>query len=198
MKNIVVGCALLALTAGLAPAQAATLKFDGLVDIYDQSYLAAGMTANGQVLTYTEAGFEVTLHTANSVEAMYGAHIGDGTYTSQTFNWHDGANNANGAYVTLMRVGGGSFNLNSFDYAASGSFTVTSGAYMIGLGAGASNVAANFLGVNSVSFYGPLNNELDNIDVSAAVPEPASWAMMLGGFGLIGGALRRRRIVRIA
>jgi hypothetical protein len=26
-----------------------------------------------------------------------------------------------------------------------------------------------------------------------AVPEPASWAMMIGGFGMIGGALRRRR-----
>jgi hypothetical protein len=25
------------------------------------------------------------------------------------------------------------------------------------------------------------------------VPEPASWAMMIGGFGLIGGAMRRRR-----
>jgi hypothetical protein len=28
--------------------------------------------------------------------------------------------------------------------------------------------------------------------VPAAVPEPASWAMMIGGFGMIGGALRRR------
>jgi hypothetical protein len=27
----------------------------------------------------------------------------------------------------------------------------------------------------------------------AAVPEPASWAMMLGGFGLLGAAARRRR-----
>ncbi len=26
-----------------------------------------------------------------------------------------------------------------------------------------------------------------------AVPEPASWAMMVGGFSLIGGALRSRR-----
>jgi hypothetical protein len=25
------------------------------------------------------------------------------------------------------------------------------------------------------------------------VPEPATWAMMLGGFGLLGGAVRRRR-----
>ena len=30
-------------------------------------------------------------------------------------------------------------------------------------------------------------------DVAAAVPEPASWAMMIGGFGLVGGALRRRQ-----
>jgi hypothetical protein len=27
---------------------------------------------------------------------------------------------------------------------------------------------------------------------SGAVPEPASWAMMVGGFGLVGGAMRRR------
>jgi hypothetical protein len=26
-----------------------------------------------------------------------------------------------------------------------------------------------------------------------AVPEPASWALMLGGFGLVGGAMRRRK-----
>ena len=27
-----------------------------------------------------------------------------------------------------------------------------------------------------------------------AVPEPASWALMLGGFGMLGGAVRRRRV----
>jgi hypothetical protein len=32
---------------------------------------------------------------------------------------------------------------------------------------------------------------VDNV-VIAAVPEPASWAMMIAGFGLVGGALRRR------
>lgn len=29
--------------------------------------------------------------------------------------------------------------------------------------------------------------------VSAAVPEPATWAMMIGGFGMVGGAMRYRR-----
>lgn len=28
--------------------------------------------------------------------------------------------------------------------------------------------------------------------IGAAVPEPATWAMMIGGFGLVGGAMRRR------
>lgn len=31
------------------------------------------------------------------------------------------------------------------------------------------------------------------LTVSSAVPEPAAWALMLGGFGMIGGALRARQ-----
>ena len=29
---------------------------------------------------------------------------------------------------------------------------------------------------------------------AAAVPEPAAWALMLAGFGIVGGAMRRRRV----
>lgn len=32
-----------------------------------------------------------------------------------------------------------------------------------------------------------------NTQISAAVPEPATWGMMIVGFGLMGGALRRRK-----
>ncbi len=32
------------------------------------------------------------------------------------------------------------------------------------------------------------------VDPAAAVPEPATWALMLAGFGLTGAALRRRRV----
>jgi choice-of-anchor C domain-containing protein len=38
--------------------------------------------------------------------------------------------------------------------------------------------------------YGPA---LDNVSLDAAVPEPATWAMMLLGFGAIGFGMRRRR-----
>lgn len=51
-------------------------------------------------------------------------------------------------------------------------------------------------------YYVPDNGggiALDVEPAAGAVPEPATWAMMLGGFGTIGAAVRRRRIsVRFA
>ncbi len=39
---------------------------------------------------------------------------------------------------------------------------------------------------------------LDGVSLTAAVPEPASWALMLGGFGIVGAALRRRATTTVA
>jgi hypothetical protein len=33
-----------------------------------------------------------------------------------------------------------------------------------------------------------------NYVTAGAIPEPATWAMMIGGFGMVGGAMRRRRV----
>lgn len=52
---------------------------------------------------------------------------------------------------------------------------------------------ANFY-VISIDGTGAASNSLYNGNLSAtAVPEPATWAMMLAGFGLIGFAMRRQR-----
>jgi len=40
---------------------------------------------------------------------------------------------------------------------------------------------------------GKTGNVGATLHATTAVPEPASWAMFIGGFGLIGGALRRRK-----
>jgi hypothetical protein len=192
-----IAAAALALST-VSAAQATTLVFDDLVDTYgDGGPILANMTYNAQTLTYTDSGYLLTLNTVNLVSSPTGAHIGDGTSVAQTYNWHDGGDNSGGAFVTLTRVGGGLFDLVSFDFLADSVFDVSASGYTtLNLGSSSGNRIANFIGVSSVTFRGTNNNQLDNIVVNAnttAAPEPASWAMMVAGFGLVGAAVRRRR-----
>jgi hypothetical protein len=55
------------------------------------------------------------------------------------------------------------------------------------LTASGSSTDLGFIFYHEPSFW-----DLDNVNLDAAVPEPATWAMMIGGFGLVGGAARRR------
>ena len=43
--------------------------------------------------------------------------------------------------------------------------------------------------------YATVTAKIDS--VSSAVPEPGTWALMVGGFGMTGGMLRRRQMARI-
>lgn len=43
---------------------------------------------------------------------------------------------------------------------------------------------------NAGQFYGPA---LDNVSIGA-IPEPATWALVILGFGVVGGALRRKAV----
>ena len=74
--------------------------------------------------------------------------------------------------------------------------------YSIANGAGYCPFAAaglTFAGVaQSVVFGGPVNTQVfDDITFGSAmpggVPEPATWALLIAGFGLVGTAARRRR-----
>jgi hypothetical protein len=176
-------------------ASATVLNFDGLTEMmYGDGFpLAGSMTSDGLNLTYVESGFQVTL---NTPEADAGAaHIGDGTYEPSTYNWHDGFENGGNSFITLTRVGGGKFNLNSFDYVMDWSDVAVDGVSVgsiqdIGTW---STVLTNIteLRIGSGAF-----NQIDNVDVEAAapsgaVPLPGTLALMLGG--LAAGSLARRR-----
>jgi len=66
-----------------------------------------------------------------------------------------------------------------------------------------SKVGAAFAGTAfSVLFGGAANRTaFDNITIGspfAVIPEPAAWALLIAGFGLVGCAARRRRALRAA
>lgn len=125
--------------------------------------------------------------------------------------------------LTLSRTDGGAFNFLSIEvYAADGNGLGVpigfSGRYADGsstydpattpyFGRSAAIPAtrtllllpASFLNIVAVSWQnGAFFHQFDNVVVEAATssaPEPGSWALLIGGFGLIGAALRWRRSV---
>jgi len=70
-----------------------------------------------------------------------------------------------------------------------------SGATIIGLSTGSgSGFNGLFKGaVDNISITAGRTTQSWNFEVATPTPEPATWAMMIAGFGVVGGALRRRR-----
>ena len=77
--------------------------------------------------------------------------------------------------------------------------TYSSNAFVSGLSIGVGSGAGSGFNANvdNLAFTTDLGTTRYNFAEAsaAAVPEPASWAMMIGGFGLVGGSLRRKRKV---
>ena len=103
-------------------------------------------------------------------------------WDSNTGIWSDLATGVTaGTYTLNIDLGGGLF---TYDVDGHVSSYDANGSTGIG--------SVILQGYNSGNSY---DIHWDNLNASAttgAVPEPASWAMMLGGFGLVGGAMRRR------
>jgi len=56
--------------------------------------------------------------------------------------------------------------------------------------------AAHFFNFSQQSFRPVLIHSIEIGETFTGAPEPASWAMMIGGFGLVGGVVRRRGACR--
>ncbi|MBL8770374.1 MAG: PEPxxWA-CTERM sorting domain-containing protein [Phenylobacterium sp.] len=94
-------------------------------------------------------------------------------------------------HVSLEDVVGAA-TLASGDYRVASSGDLDSGftTYTLAFTAGGAVTRLAFQNVDAVT--NDIDSVVDNVSVSAAVPEPAAWALMIAGFGMTGAALRRR------
>ena len=90
---------------------------------------------------------------------------------------------------TLLSFAGVPVGSNTAFFTSDPSAAYNSGNYARGL---VSLAAGDVLSFRIATIPAGYTDATIAVTALAAVPEPATWAMMIGGFGLVGGALRRR------
>jgi hypothetical protein len=174
-----------------------------------------GLNSYGTVTVTTDSGFTEILITLapnvyfdpgdNGLDAAAFDVIGAPTLTTQvmtngfqalsphTASGHTEGPFGNFQYAVDWQPSAGQSNLQSLDFRISTNFSAVS------LGSTTYNSIPLYMSVDierkvdgAVVSKGVVGASLDAPRPSAA-PEPASWALMIGGFGLAGAGLRRRR-----
>jgi len=174
--------------------------------------MAASAPAGAAVtMTFTQVGSDVVLSGSGSYDLTGATILGSGA--------QDGFVNPSGG---SLAVGGPFANVTAYTLVSNGG-TLGTGSYIDGFPDAGQvfglDAAANFLtvyngyvslsslsgsttfvgqtieslGLNPGTYVYSLPNDTLTVVVPGAVPEPASWAMMLMGFGAVGGMMRSRR-----
>lgn len=175
--------------------QAITTSFAALATYNGSSASAAGIDVS---LRGADAGSYVALSfgfdTAQSYFVKVQDNNGDGFFDRYAF--YGGNNDFNGIIADLNPFQTGSIDVSysgttaTLNVLANGITQTFSYNYGYAPGSGLVGFGLNRLGVAD-------NLRFDGGPV-AGVPEPATWALMIGGFGLAGAAARRRRRPAVA
>jgi hypothetical protein len=175
----------------------------------------AALPAPAMTPIFSEPGSGGMLQSPGALEFSFDAHAGQGrvTFDLNGFLSLDGNNAWSDVFTLALNgtdilsgtydLGGGGGNLTFFAPDGSSIDAVSYGVWNgglarfdvpLGLLEGLNTLSLRYSGsaqglgdegwnVSNLTVYGP----------SGAVPEPASWALMIAGFGLVGARMRRRR-----
>jgi hypothetical protein len=121
-------------------------------------------------------GRQITVNFAFTAPSVFGGNV-NGTTVGQSFLgiYENGYVNWAGNGSTLLDFGnGGQLRITLFN----------------------TKFNEGFFGLNDGKKYGGVVDAKFKL-VTAPVPEPATWAMMIAGFGLVGAAMRRRQTMTV-
>ena len=174
--------------AGLTGATANAQTYD-----FSYQFVDTGNTISGEFAGYITGD---TFHfTALNWFKVNGVTMADATYFDSTDNYYGFAPGSPSAkldnsYLDFAIADASIATVSNLAIFAVGDFTATS--YV---GANIAGATSAYGGTDSFELFNAANYSATV--TSGAVPEPATWALMLGGFGLAGGALRtsRRKVV---
>ena len=202
IKTITVAAAALALSAGAASADIQIFAGSVPQNPDENVLLSTGMTGNTVVGITNQTNSSVTFtgSEALSLPSNGQARIEavDGAFTNLGFNLTNSALTFGRAEFNINAATAGSVTISGFDN-MNDPFTGT-----FSLAGGGQNFF-NLVGINgqsirnvSIVSTAPVTDvrqiRLGGVaGVAGAVPEPATWAMMILGFGMVGAGLRLRR-----
>lgn len=113
------------------------------------------------------------------------------------FYWRDGTSGANSVNIAVYNRDGALLEYRPFNNNGNGG--IAPGYYGFSrptADIAYVNISNGFIGARNLSWVGPAINAPS---IGGAVPEPATWAIMIGGLGLAGASLRARsRRMRLA
>lgn len=191
--------------------------------IFLLSFFAAAGTANAAYVIDTGPGSSTSPYLVGPQFGTYGQFTLTeatritgiqffGTITNPgtaLFNISFGGANAPGTFIFTQTTtfdaaaGAGWYGLSDLE------LDLGPGTYWVGFASGGDGFAAQHFGgasnpLGNEAYYTPAGTYTDadganlawRLSVAASAPEPAAWAMMIVGFGAVGGALRRRKPAR--
>jgi hypothetical protein len=171
-----------------SPASAATITF--VIGGFGEGATIAG-SFTGTDLNNNGA-LELGVGVPNEITALTATYSGNSYSSGFTISLGDPGHQAMiyALGATTFAASSGPYSSSGLNFysAAAGSIPSMSAGKAAGYGCTGSSVCARISDRNGV----PLDSSDIGTITAAAVPEPASWAMMLGGFGLAGAAMRRK------
>lgn len=194
MKKTIVGATVLLLVASASHASVVADNVAGntagMLGYYGQSFTISGTGEfNNLAFNFFQA--------SNSPLAAGTAFIFESAYTGKA---SDLSAASPGLLARSTSISGNVYDFGSaFNVSGGQQYFLYTNALLSTIGAADDNYAGGnvFYTSDANSVFGKFTDSDANFRLTAApfaaVPEPATWAMFIGGFGLIGGVMRRRQ-----